>query len=113
MPVTATAFFVGVLAVTGLPPFAAFWSKFMIFAGVLALPGAAGPVLLVLLLAETLIAFGWMLYVGQRVFFGTPSPAAAAATDPPLTMTVTLVLLALGCLAAPVVGIPLVRLIGG
>ena len=113
MPITAVAFFVGVLTVTGIPPFAAFWSKFMIFAGALSLPGAAGPVLLVLLLAETLTAFGWMLYVGQRVFFGTPSPAAATATDPPLTMRVTLLLLALACLAAPVAGIPLVRLIGG
>ncbi len=113
MPVTATAFFVGVLAVTGIPPFACFWSKFMILAGALALPGLAGPVLLALLLAETLIAFAWMLYVGQRVFFGPPAPATEAVADPPLAMRVTLILLALGALAAPAAGLPLVRLLGG
>jgi hydrogenase-4 component D len=113
MPITAAAFFVGLLAVTGIPPFASFWSKFMIFAGALQLPGAAGPLLLALLLAETLIAFAWMLYVGQRVFFGAPTPAADVPGDPPLAMRITLIVLMLGSLAAPAVGIPLVRLIGG
>lgn len=113
MPITALAFFVGLLAVTGIPPFACFWSKFMLLAGALTLPGFAGPALLVLLLGETLIAFAWMLYVGQKIFFGAATPATEVARDPPLAMRITLVLLILGSLAAPVVGVPLVRLIGG
>jgi hydrogenase-4 component D len=112
MPITATAFFVGVLAVTGIPPFASFWSKFMILAGALELPGVAGPILLVLLLAETLIAFAWMLYVGQKIFFGALTPAADVHSDPPLTMRITLIVLMAGALAAPAVGLPFVRLIG-
>ncbi|NIN55223.1 proton-conducting transporter membrane subunit, partial [Hydrogenophaga sp.] len=47
MPLEATAFMVGVVAVTGVPPFATFWSKFMILAGALESPG--GIVLLLLL----------------------------------------------------------------
>ena len=112
MPLTAAAFFVGVLAVTGIPPFACFWSKFLLFAGALALGGVLGPILLAALLCETLVAFAWMLYIGQQVFFGTPSPAAATAADPPFAMRATLVLLMAGTLVAPAAGLPLVGLIG-
>ena len=107
MPLTATAFFVGIAAVTGIPPFACFWSKLMILAGALELPGAIGPTLLVLVLAESLISFSWMLHVGQKVFFGATTPVALVHSDPPLAMSVSLVVLMVGCLAAPVVGLAL------
>ena len=112
MPVTAAAFFVGLLAVTGVPPFACFWSKFMLLAGAMQLPGAAGPVIMVLVLVESLIAFGWMLYVGQRLFFGQATALAPAHSDPPAAMTGVLVALMIFCLIAPVFGIPLVQRIG-
>ena len=85
----------------------------MLLAGALRIPGAIGPILLVLLLGETLVAFAWMLYIGQRVFFGAPSAAAQVNSDPPLTMRMTLVALMIGSVIAPVIGIPLVELIGG
>jgi hydrogenase-4 component D len=113
MPLTAAAFFVGLLAVTGIPPFACFWSKFMILAGAMELPAPLGPSILVLVLCESLVAFGWMLYVGQKVFFGLRTPAAVVNSDPPPAMSGVLILLMLGCLLAPLVGIPLVRLLGG
>lgn len=112
MPVTAAAFFVGLLAVTGVPPFACFWSKFMLLAGAMQLPGAAGPVIMVLVLVESLIAFGWMLYVGQRLFFGEATALAPAHSDPPAAMTGVLVALMIFCLIAPTFGIPLVERIG-
>jgi hydrogenase-4 component D len=112
MPFTATAFFVGVLAVSGVPPFACFWSKFMILEGAIRLPGAMGPLLLIVLMGETLIAFGWMLYVAQKVFLGRPSLAAQVNSDPPPAMSLTLALLVIGCLAAPAVGLPRVQWIG-
>lgn len=112
MPLTATAFFVGVLAVTGIPPFSCFWSKFMILAGAVRVPGPLGPAILILLLAESLVAFGWMLHVGQKVFLGTPAGAALAAQDPPLAMKLTLVILMAGSLLIPLVGIPLVHMMG-
>ena len=113
MPLTAAAYFVGVLAVTGIPPFSCFWSKFMILAGALQLGGITGPLVMVLVLGESLVAFGWMLYVGQRVFFGAPTQLSLGGKDPPLTMSISLVLLMIGCLLVPLVGIPLVRWIGG
>jgi hydrogenase-4 component D len=113
MPLTATAFFVGLLAVTGIPPFACFWSKFMILAGALEIPGPLGPSILVLVLGESLVAFGWMFFVGQKVFLGVRTPAAQVNSDPPPAMSAALVVLMLGCLLAPLAGIPLVRLLGG
>jgi hydrogenase-4 component D len=112
MPLTATAFFVGVLAVTGVPPLACFWSKFMLLAGAIQLGGVIGPVLLVLVLVESLVSFGWLVHIGQKVFFGAPTPAACVNSDPPPAMSIALVLLIVGCLVAPAIGIPLVQLIG-
>ncbi len=112
MPLTATAYFVGVLAVTGVPPFACFWSKFMILSGAMQLGGALGPAVLVLVLVESLISFAWMLYVGQKVFLGPLTPAAAVNSDPPPAMSGVLLLLIIFCLLAPAIAMPLVLGIG-
>jgi hydrogenase-4 component D len=107
MPLEATTFMVGALAVTGVPPLSTFWSKFMIFAGALEVP--RGAILLVLLATESVISFAWFLWVAQQVFLGTPSPAVAKASDPPPAMSVALVIGIVLCVAAPTVGLPLVK----
>ena len=112
MPLTAAAFFVGLLSVTGVPPLACFWSKFLILSGAMRLAGPIGPLILVLILCETLISFGWMLYIGQRIFLGTPLTIAEVPADPPWPMNATLIILMIGCVAAPLVGMPLVQLMG-
>jgi hydrogenase-4 component D len=112
MPLTATAYFIGALAVTGVPPFACFWSKFMILSGAMQLRGAIGPVLLVLVLVESLISFAWLLHVGQKIFLGELKPAAAVHSDPPAAMSGVLVALIVLCLLAPVIAMPLVLQIG-
>jgi hypothetical protein len=66
-----------------------------------------------LILVESLISFGWMIYIGQRIFLGAVTPVCAVNRDPPLPMSITLFVLMLASIAAPVVGVPLVRLIGG
>ncbi|MGE5237102.1 MAG: hydrogenase 4 subunit D [Acidobacteriota bacterium] len=112
MPLTAAAFFVGVLGVTGVPPFACFWSKFMILAGAMSLAGPVGPVLVALVLVESLISFGWMVHIGQKLFFGVRTPAACVNSDPPPAMSAVLVVLMAFSLLAPLVGVPLVGWIG-
>jgi hydrogenase-4 component D len=112
MPLTATAFFIGLLSVTGVPPLACFWSKFMILSGAVRLHGAIGPTILILILCETLVSFGWMLYIAQKIFLGAPTPAAQGNSDPPWPMSGTLIILMVGCVAAPLVGMPLVQLMG-
>ena len=112
MPLTATAFFVGLLSVTGIPPLGCFWSKFMILAGAMHLPGAIGPVILTLILSETLISFGWMLYVGQRVFQGAALTPVLVEKDPGWGFRATLIASMIGCLTVPLAGVPLVQFMG-
>ena len=113
LPLVATAFFVGLLSVTGVPPLACFWSKFMILSGAMRLSGPIGPLIVIFVLCETLVSFGWMLYIAQKIFLGAPLTAAAEGPlDPPLAMNITLIVLMIGCLVAPLVGMPLVQLIG-
>jgi len=78
MPVTAACFFIGLLSVTGIPPFSCFWSKFALVVGILQLKGLAMPLLSVPFYLEIVIAFFWFLKVGQRLLFGEPSPLVAA-----------------------------------
>ena len=116
MPLTAVAFFVGLLSVTGVPPLACFWSKLMILSGAMRLHGPIGPIILAFVLCETLVSFGWMLYVAQKIFLGVPLPAVQVADDPPWPMNLTLIILMIGCLVAPLVaplvGMPMVQLLG-
>jgi hydrogenase-4 component D len=78
MPIASVCFFVGLLAVTGIPPFSCFWSKLALIVGILELEGAAMPLISVPFYLEVVIAFVWFLKVGQSVLFGSPSAAVVA-----------------------------------
>lgn len=105
-PVAAVGFLIGALTVTGVPPFAGFWSKFTLIGGAIQL-GGWGVAVGVLLLAESVIAFAWLLWVGQKVFLGEPTPVVRAAARPSRVMDAALVFLMLLCLLLPLVGLPL------
>lgn len=132
LPVAAVAFFVGAFALTGVPPLACFWSKLYMIAGTLEVSGSLGPIVLILVLIESLVSFGWFLWVGQKVFFGkterqikdTGLAEHEAAQEPHgegsaklnLSAGITLVLwiMIILVLVAPIAGIPIVsRLITG
>jgi hydrogenase-4 component D len=110
-PVPAIGFLIGALTVTGVPPFAAFWSKFALIAGAVGL-GGTGLAIGVLLLIESVVAFAWFLWVGHRVFLGTPSAAAMRAAPIPPVMNAVLVFLIVLCLAVPVFALPLASAVG-
>jgi NADH:ubiquinone oxidoreductase subunit 5 (subunit L)/multisubunit Na+/H+ antiporter MnhA subunit len=78
MPVAAVCFFIGVLAVTGIPPFSCFWSKLMLVVGIMELEGPAMPLISVPYYLEIVLGFFWFLRVGQRLLFGEPSTAVLA-----------------------------------
>jgi len=110
-PVAAVGFLVGALTVTGVPPFAGFWSKFTLISGAVQL-GGTGILVAVVLLLESVFAFAWFLWVGHRVFLGTPSPAVEASSPPSRAMDLALILLMVLCLAVPLAGLPLASAIG-
>ena len=110
LPVISMGFIIGLFAVTGVPPLSCFWSKFMMFTGAFEIGGVAGPVMGVLVIAESLAAFAWYLLVGHKVFFGKVSERAdtAARNISPL-ITVPLIILMALCFLAPVIGWPFVQ----
>lgn len=114
MPVTSAAFIVGALAISGVPPFNIFWSKFFIIAGAIQLGSAWGWTLGILVVAESVACFAWFLRVTQRVFFGPVSPAASVASDPPLTMLIPLLILMALSLISPAFGLAIIgKIMGG
>lgn len=111
-PLIGVAFLVGMFAILGVPPFSGFWSKFFLIMGAVDVGGAAGYLLLVPFVLEIIIAFAWFLRVGQKVFFGTPSPAAEGAKNPPAAMSFSLVVLMVLCVIAPFVALAFAHQIG-
>jgi hydrogenase-4 component D len=109
MPLVSLAFFVGILSVTGVPPFSTFWSKFFILTGAVDVGGNVGLLILIPFVLEVIVAFAWFLRVGQKVFFGEVSAAAAPAKDPSFAMSAVLVILMVFCVLAPFIGLPIVH----
>jgi hydrogenase-4 component D len=111
LPLAAAGFFVGAFTVTGVPPLAGFWSKWMLITGALE-AGGAGTLLAVLMVIESLITFGWFLWIGQRVFCGQLTPVAAQIGSHSGPIEVALVVLMLLCLLMPVLALPLATSVG-
>jgi proton-translocating NADH-quinone oxidoreductase chain N len=101
MPVTAACFFIGALALSGMPPFNGFWSKLTIY-----LAGAEAKQWWASIVAMgcgilTLVA---MVHVAYRIFWGAPRDPGlnGSVREVPATMLVPMVALAGICV---VVGI--------
>ncbi|NIO48732.1 MAG: hypothetical protein GTN73_04735 [Candidatus Aminicenantes bacterium] len=112
MPLTAAAFMIGVFSLTGIPPFSCFFSKFFIFTGALNISGVIGTLFAVLVILESLICFGWFLWIGHKVFFGKAlalNPQNNAIKDPPFSMSASLIVLVVLCLVVPWIAISIVN----
>lgn len=110
MPLVAFAFMVGIFSVTGIPPFACFWSKFFLLAGAIELKNYWGIIFVILVLIESVGSFYWFLKVGQKVFFGESKGAEKIAV--PLVFQLTLSILVVLSLIVPFVGFVLLKGIG-
>jgi hydrogenase-4 component D len=104
-PLIGIAFFAGMFAILGVPPFSGFWSKFYLLIGSLDVGGTAGTLLLIPFLAEIIIAFAWFLHVGHKVLFGDISEAVASAGKLPVAIAFALVIMTLLTLIAPYVAL--------
>ena len=111
LPLVAAAFFMGVFTVVGVPPMAGFWSKLMIIVGGFQLGGVAA-LLSVLLVVESMIVFGWFLWVGQKVFFGQPSAAVARVGTSAPAIEIALLVLMVLCVVIPLIVMPFIMLVG-
>jgi len=82
MPLVGVSFAIATLAVTGVPPFNCFFSKFSIFAG--GFSAALGDPLLMILMVvafiETIGSFAWLFWIFSAAVPGEPSPEVASAS---------------------------------
>ena len=113
MPVTATAAFVGSLALMGFPTTNGFFSELLLFQGGFIRATSAFSdyriIVAVLGILATALTAGYSLMALRKIFFG-PSPSdSASVREAPWTITVPLIILmvvtvVLGIYPEPVIG---------
>jgi len=96
MPMIGASFAVAALAVTGVPPFNCFFSKFSIFTGGFE-AAKASPLLLILVLiaiVESIGSFAWIFWIFNEAVLGKTSEEVNNATPLAFSMQVVLIILA-------------------
>jgi NADH-quinone oxidoreductase subunit M len=98
MPITATAALIGFLTIMGIPPTTGFISEFLIFAGAFkeafTLNSMLRIGLSILGVISTAITAGYSLWAVKRIFFGKLPDSLNNVTEPPITVTGPLLVLA-------------------
>jgi len=95
MPVTGITSIFGTLSIAGVPPFNGFWSKLFIILAALAAKQYLVATLLVVLSIFTL---GYFLIIQRKVFFGKLNVRWKEIKEVPITMSLSMILLAAQCL---------------
>lgn len=99
MPIVAVGFLIGVLTISGLPPFAGFWSKLYFVAGAITL-GRWGILFVIVGLIDAILRFAWFIWVAHKVFAGEPSEPVRNAGGIPLAIGTAIVIMMLLCFAS-------------
>jgi hydrogenase-4 component D len=95
LPLLGVSFCVAALAITGVPPFNGFFSKFMIFSAgfELSRDNVLFLIVVVLTMIESVATFAWFLNWFGKTIPGEPSPEVAASQSVPFSMKFVLVIL--------------------
>ena len=105
LPLPGVGFCVAALAITGVPPFNGFFSKFPLFAAGFALSVEYWILLpaMILLMIESVASFAWFIRWFGRVVPGKPSEAVADAAPQPGSMRLVLIVLIVMSLISSVI----------
>lgn len=105
LPLPGVGFCVAALAITGVPPFNGFFSKFPLFAAGFALSVEYWILLpaMILLMIESVASFAWFIRWFGRVVPGKPSEAVADAAPLPGSMRLVLIVLIMMSLISSVI----------
>jgi multicomponent Na+:H+ antiporter subunit D len=96
MPVTTASAAVGFLSISGIPPLNGFWSKLII---VIALVQAGHPILAAVAVLVSFLTILYFMKVQRNLFFGDLPAKLAKIVEVPSLMRISLVVLAIMCLA--------------
>ena len=98
MPITATAALIGFLTIMGIPPTSGFISEFLIFLGSFKEAFTTASTLRlglsILGVISTVLTAGYCLWAVKRIFFGKLPDELNSVTEPPMTVTGPLLVLA-------------------
>ena len=105
LPLPGVGFCVAALAITGVPPFNGFFSKFPLFAAGFSLSVEYWILLpaMILLMFESVASFAWFIRWFGRVVPGKPSEAVADAAPLPGSMRLVLIVLIVMSLISSVI----------
>ena len=105
LPLPGVGFCVAALAITGVPPFNGFFSKFPLFAASFSLSVEYWILLpaMILLMIESVASFAWFIRWFGRVVPGKPSEAVADAAPLPGSMRLVLIVLIVMSLISSVI----------
>ena len=105
LPLPGVGFCVAALAITGVPPFNGFFSKFPLFAAGFSLSVEYWILLpaMILLMIESVASFAWFIRWFGRVVPGKPSEAVADAAPLPGSMRLVLIVLIVMSLISSVI----------
>ncbi|WP_249022917.1 MULTISPECIES: hydrogenase 4 subunit D [Kluyvera] len=105
LPLVGVGFCVAALAISGVPPFNGFFSKYPLFAAGFALSSQHWLLLpiMVLALIESVASFGWLIYWFGRVVPGKASEEVVHAAPLPLSMRLVLLVLIVMSLVSSVI----------
>jgi formate hydrogenlyase subunit 3/multisubunit Na+/H+ antiporter MnhD subunit len=100
MPITTALWFLGAMILSALPPLSGFTAEWILFTGVFTFGIPAFPVgrvIAILSLLAVLLTAVYTFTAGRRIFFGPMNTELSNDTsirDPPLTMSIPLIVLA-------------------
>ena len=112
MPITATAAFIGSLALMGFPTTNGFFSEFLLFQGGFTRAATAFSdyrvIVAVLGVVATAFTAGYSLLALRKIFFGPASPDSAGVKEAPWSITVPLVILSIVTIALGIYPTPVI-----
>jgi multicomponent Na+:H+ antiporter subunit D len=106
MPVTGTTTLFGVLSISGIPPFAGFWSKLIIL--IAALWGQFY-VVAALLIATSVLTLAYYMRVEREAFFGEVPERLRRVREAPAAMALVMAVLAVGAIGLGLLYLPGLR----
>ncbi|MBC7190354.1 NADH/ubiquinone/plastoquinone (complex I) [Candidatus Aerophobetes bacterium] len=106
MPITGTTSTIGSLSISGIPPFNGFWSKLFIIIG---LVQAERYVLAILTVLVSVLTLAYYLKVQRYAFFGILKEKWIGIKEAPLSMCISMIILAIICIGSGIFFYPLMK----
>lgn len=114
MPLTCILWLAAALILSALPPFSGFVGKWMFFTGAFQAlqSNPAGIMLVIIAILSTLLTLVYTFSTGFKIFFGPLKIEADHIKDPPLTMSLPLLFLAILALVLGLFPAPVLHFLG-